>query len=130
MKAMVMTAAGGPEVLALREIPEPAIARPTEIKVRLRAAGVNPVDTKVRSRGLFFPGAELPAVLGCRRRGRGGRRGSEGDALPVGDAVWFCNGGLGREQGNYAEYTVLDEWLASECRPASASRRRPPRPSC
>ncbi|MGZ5008595.1 MAG: zinc-binding dehydrogenase, partial [Methylobacter sp.] len=26
-----------------------------------------------------------------------------------GDKVWFCNGGLGREQGNYAEYTVLDQ---------------------
>jgi NADPH2:quinone reductase len=112
MKAMVMTAAGGPEVLELREVPEPAIARPTQIKVRLRAAGVNPVDTKVRSRGLFFPGAELPAVLGCDGAGEVVAVGPQATRFRVGDAVWFCNGGLGREQGNYAEYTVLDEWLA------------------
>jgi NADPH2:quinone reductase len=31
----------------------------------------------------------------------------------VGDKVWFCHGGLGREQGNYAEYNVLDErWVS------------------
>jgi len=112
MKAMVMTAAGGPEVLELRSIPEPAIARPTEIKVRLRAAGVNPVDTKIRSRGLLFPGAGLPAVLGCDGAGEVVAVGSQVTRFRIGDAVWFCHGGLGREQGNYAEYTVLDEWLA------------------
>jgi len=112
MKAMVMTAAGGPEVLELRQIPEPQIVRPTEIKVRLRAAGVNPVDTKIRSRGLLFPGAELPAVLGCDGAGEVVAVGPQATRFKVGNAVWFCHGGLGREQGNYAEYTVLDEWLA------------------
>jgi len=120
MKAMVMTAVGGPEVLELRDLPEPAITRPTQIKVRLRAAGVNPVDTKIRSRGLLFPGAELPAVLGCDGTGEVVAVGEQVTRFKAGDAVWFCHGGLGREQGNYAEYTVIDEWLA-EPKPSSVS---------
>ena len=39
MMAVVMTAEGGPEVLQYREIEAPEIATPTQIKVRLRAAG-------------------------------------------------------------------------------------------
>ncbi|HET19832.1 MAG TPA: alcohol dehydrogenase, partial [Chromatiales bacterium] len=64
MRAILMTAAGGPEVLQPADIPEPSLTRPTQVKVRLRAAGVNPIDTKLRVRGVFFPDA-LPAILGC-----------------------------------------------------------------
>ena len=78
MKAVLMTAPGPVEVLSYEEIPEPAIQRPTQIKVRLHAAGVNPIDTKIRSRGLFY-GAEPPAILGCDGAGEvvslAGRRG-------------------------------------------------------
>ena len=108
MQAVVMTAAGGPEVLASRDIPEPQITRATEIKVRLRAAGLNPVDTKLRSRGVFFDNA-LPAVLGCDGAGEVVAVGEQAKRFMLGDRVWFCHGGLGSEQGNYAEYTVLDE---------------------
>jgi NADPH2:quinone reductase len=38
--------------------------------------------------------------------------------LKVGDEVWFCHGGLGREPGNYAQYTVLP---AAVARPKPAS---------
>jgi NADPH:quinone reductase-like Zn-dependent oxidoreductase len=44
---------GGPEVLEVIEAPSPDPA-PTEVLVRLGAAGVNPVDWKVRSRGGFL----------------------------------------------------------------------------
>jgi NADPH2:quinone reductase len=108
MKAIQMTAVGGPEVLSLQEIDVPQITYPTEIKVRLHAAGVNPVDTKVRRKGLFFP-APLPAVLGCDGAGEVVAVGAAVDRFKPGDKVWFCHGGLGREQGNYAEYTVLDQ---------------------
>jgi NADPH2:quinone reductase len=108
MKAIQMTAVGGPEVLSLQEIDVPQITSPTEIKVRLHAAGVNPVDTKVRRKGLFFPGP-LPAVLGCDGAGEVVAVGAAVDRFKPGDKVWFCHGGLGREQGNYAEYTVLDQ---------------------
>jgi NADPH2:quinone reductase len=108
MKAILMTAVGGPEVLSLSQIDEPQITSPTEIKVRLHAAGINPVDTKVRRKGLFFPNP-LPAVLGCDGAGEVVAVGKAADRFKPGDKVWFCHGGLGREQGNYAEYTVLDQ---------------------
>ena len=112
MKAILMTQPGPPELLELRDIPEPAIATSTQIKVRLRAAGVNPVDTKLRKNGVFYPDA-LPAVLGCDGAGEVVEIGAGASRFKVGDKVWFCNGGLGGEQGNYAEYTVLDErWAA------------------
>lgn len=113
MKAILMTAVGDPEVLSLRDIDEPQISSPTEIKVKLHAAGVNPIDTKVRRRGVFFPNP-LPAVLGCDGAGEVVEVGSAVNRFKPGDKVWFCHGGLGREQGNYAEYTILDQrWADS-----------------
>lgn len=112
MKAIVMTRTGLPDLLEFRDIPEPAITRPGQIKVRLRAAGVNPVDTKIRRNGVFFPDG-LPAVLGCDGAGEVVETGSAARRFQPGDRVWFCNGGLGGDPGNYAEFTVLDErWAA------------------
>jgi NADPH2:quinone reductase len=112
MKAILMTQPGPPESLELRDIPEPALSSPTQIKVRLRAAGVNPVDTKLRRNGLFYPDA-LPAVLGCDGAGEVAEAGAAATRFQPGDRVWFCNGGLGGDPGNYAEYAVLDQrWAA------------------
>lgn len=107
-----MTAVGNSDVLSLQSIAEPAIAAETQIKVKLHAAGVNPVDTKVRRNGVFYA-QPLPAVLGCDGAGVVTEIGSAVDKFKIGDKVWFCNGGLGREQGNYAEVTVLDQRWAS-----------------
>ncbi len=116
MKAVVMTRPGPPEVLQLQEVPEPAITTPTQVKVKLHAAGVNPIDTKLRQRGLFY-GAEPPAILGCDGAGEVVETGDQVSRFQPGDQVWFCHGGLGREPGNYAEYTVLEESRA-EFKPA------------
>lgn len=106
MRAMLMTAAGGPEVLQPADVPEPAIARPTQVKVRLRAAGVNPIDTKLRARGVFYPDA-LPAILGCDGAGEVVEAGAD-SGLSVGARVAFCHGGLGGAPGSYAEYAVIE----------------------
>jgi NADPH2:quinone reductase len=45
MKAILMTAVGDPDVLKFQEIAEPEISTATQIKIKLQAAGVNPVDT-------------------------------------------------------------------------------------
>jgi len=112
MKAMLMTAVGDPDVLLFQEIAEPEISTPTQIKIKLKAAGVNPVDTKVRRNGVFYD-RPLPAVLGCDGAGIVVETGAAAHQFNVGDKVWFCHGGLGREQGNYAEYTVIDErWVS------------------
>ncbi|TRW96360.1 zinc-dependent alcohol dehydrogenase family protein [Candidatus Methylobacter oryzae] len=112
MKAIMMTAVGNPDVLALQDIDEPEISTATQIKVRLKAAGVNPVDTKIRRNGLLYDNP-LPVVLGCDGAGEVVETGSAVSRFKPGDKVWFCNGGLGREQGNYAEYTVIDQRWAS-----------------
>ena len=107
MKAVIVTAAGGPEALQTVELAEPVVSSPTEVKIRLRAAGINPVDTKVRSKGLMQ--GSYPAVLGCDGAGEVVETGSAVSRFKPGDAVWFCHGGLGGTQGNYAEFNVIDE---------------------
>jgi len=103
-----MTAAGDPEVLQLQEIKDPTIEKDTEILVRLHAAGVNPIDTKLRKRGSFYPD-QMPAILGCDGAGVVEAVGSAVEKFRVGDEVYFCCGGLGAKQGNYAQKIVVDE---------------------
>lgn len=117
MRAVVLRELGEPDVLSVEEIPEPAIKEPTEIKVKVMAAGVNPVDTKLRSRGLFITDG-LPAVLGCDGSGVVVETGDKVSLFRPGDEVWYCSGGLGGLQGNYAEYAVLDEGVC--CRKPAA----------
>ncbi|MGL5081392.1 MAG: zinc-dependent alcohol dehydrogenase family protein [Microcoleaceae cyanobacterium] len=112
MKAVVMIKSGKPEVLELQDVPQPQIRTATEVLVRLRAAGVNPIDTKLRSRGTFYP-EKMPAILGCDGAGMITAVGSSVEKFRVGDEVYFCDGGLGDEVGNYAEFTVVDERFIS-----------------
>lgn len=112
-----MTGTGTPDVLELQEVKTPQITKPNQIKVRLKAAGINPIDTKIRSRGLFYS-AQPPAIIGCDGAGEVVEAGTEASKFQVGDEIWFCYGGLGREQGNYAEYQVMEESLA-EFKPRS-----------
>jgi NADPH2:quinone reductase len=115
-----MTAAGEPEVLQLQEVPEPQIQNDTEILVRLQAAGVNPLDTKLRRRGTFYSD-QMPAILGCDGAGVVEAVGSGVQRFRVGDEVYFCAGGLGESgTGNYAQLTVVDERLVAH-KPASLS---------
>ena len=98
-------------MLQLAERPRPEPIGPTDILVRLAAAGVNPVDTKIQSRGPLIPDG-LPAVLGCDGAGVVEAAGAEVTRFKPGDEVWFCHGGLGGPVGNYAEYIVLDHQYA------------------
>jgi NADPH2:quinone reductase len=107
MKAILMTAAGKPDVLELQEVPQP-IPINKEILVQILAAGVNPIDTKLRQRGTFYP-EQMPAILGCDGAGIVEAVGSDVEKFHVGDEVYFCYGGLGGNAGNYAEYTIVDE---------------------
>ena len=117
MKAIQMREPGGPDVLAPVVLPEPEIRAETDVLVRLQAAGVNPVDTKIRARGPLVP-ETLTAVLGCDGAGVVEAVGEGVTRFRPGDAVWFCHGGLGGPHGNYAEYIVVDERVAQP-KPAS-----------
>ncbi|MDE2118647.1 MAG: zinc-dependent alcohol dehydrogenase family protein [Betaproteobacteria bacterium] len=108
MKAILMTAPGGPDVLKLRDIPMPGLPSPHHLRVKLAAAGVNPIDAKLRAKPVYYPD-KLPAIPGCDGAGIVEATGSAVSRFKVGDAVYFCNGGIGDEPGCYAEYTTLHE---------------------
>lgn len=108
MKAVVMTAPGGPEVLHVQQLPEPALPSGSELLVRLKAAGINPIDTKLRARGTFDPD-QRPAILGCDGAGTVEAVGPGVRQFHVGDEVYFCNGGLGYHPGTYTEFALVDE---------------------
>lgn len=119
MKAVVITAPGEPEVLQLQDVQDPTIHTETEILVRLHAAGVNPIDTKLRQRGTFYPD-QMPAILGCDGAGVVEAVGKNVQGFRIGDQVYFCCGGLGGKLGNYAQLAVVDERFVAH-KPASLS---------
>ena len=112
MKAVVMERIGGPEVLRLTDVEDPRITGSHELLIRIRAAGLNPIDAKQRARGTRYPGT-LPQILGCDCVGVVEETGKMTRRFKRGDEVYFMHGGIGREQGNYAEYTVIDERFAA-----------------
>ncbi len=92
MKAIQFSEFGGPEVLRLVELPDPHPA-PDQIRVAVRAVGVNPIDWKVRS-GMM--GGELPQTTGREVAGVVDEVGEDVDEVAVGDAVFgFAAGGAG-----------------------------------
>lgn len=119
MKAVVMTATGQPEILEVTDVPMPVLTKETELLVRLKAAGVNPVDAKLRQRGTYFP-EQMPAILGCDGAGIVEAVGTAVTRFKPGDEIYFCNGGIGGPQGNYAQYTVIDQACAA-AKPATLS---------
>ncbi|MGK7933724.1 MAG: zinc-dependent alcohol dehydrogenase family protein [Microcystaceae cyanobacterium] len=113
MKAILMSQAGDPDVLTPQNVPIPTLKTPTQLLIRLKAAGINPIDTKIRRRGTFYP-EHTPAILGCDGSGIVAAIGEGVTDFKVGDEVYFFAGGLGqRDTGNYAEYTVIEQHLAA-----------------
>lgn len=108
MKAMLMTAVGAPEVLQPHTLDTPLLTSPNALLVRLKAAGLNPIDTKLRGNGTYYPD-RMPAILGCDGAGIVEAVGSAVTRFHPGDAVYFCHGGIGGTPGTYAEYAVVDE---------------------
>lgn len=115
MKAVMLTGAGDTEMLKLMDVPKPVIQSTNDVLVRLHAAGLNPVDYKLRRRGGFYPD-RTPLILGCDGAGVVEAIGEGVTKFDIGDEVYFFNGGMGGdEQGNYAEYTVVQQdYLAAK----------------
>ncbi len=61
MKAVQYSEFGGPEVLKIVDLPDPHPA-PGQIRVSVRAVGINPIDWKLRRGGPM--GGELPQTTG------------------------------------------------------------------
>lgn len=108
MRAVLMTEAGGPDVLEMQEVDEPQILADDEVKIQIKAAGINPIDTKIRTNALFFPDS-LPAILGCDGAGIVVAVGDGVEHFQEGDEVWYCYAGLGDKPGSYSEYIVIPQ---------------------
>ena len=102
MHAIRQQTLGGPEVLELVEVPRPSPI-PTEVLVRTLAAGVNPVDWKVRARGGFL--GEPPFTVGWDVAGVVEEIGFGVTRFSVGDRV-FGMPRFPREAAAYAEYVT------------------------
>jgi len=111
MRAVVMTAPGGPDVLRLVDVPEPELSSDHDIRVRLKAAGINPVDYKIRANGLIR--GTPPAVLGWDGAGTVEATGPAVTRFRPGDHVYLCDGGFGAAPGTYQEVKVIDERFAA-----------------
>ncbi len=108
MKAIRVHEFGGPEVLRLEDVPEP---RPGagQVAVRVRAVGVNPVDTYIRS-GAHAVRPALPFTPGLDAAGEVEAVGEGVTRLSAGQRVYTA----GSLSGTYAELALCDE---SQCHP-------------
>jgi NADPH:quinone reductase-like Zn-dependent oxidoreductase len=85
MRAVVLTGTGGPEVLQVQERPDPPVG-PGEIRIAVRAAGINFADTLARI-GLYPDAPKTPCVLGYEVAGEVESVGEGVADWKVGDAV-------------------------------------------
>ena len=105
MKAIQFSEFGGPEVMALVDVPDPH-PRPGQVRVAVRAVGVNPIDWKMRG-GMM--GGELPQSTGREVAGVVDELGEGVGDVAVGDEVFgFAAGGAGAaELALLADYAPI-----------------------
>jgi len=104
VKAVQFNAYGGPEVLKVVEIDEPH-AGPGQVRIAVRAAGVNPAEWKIRA-GYFreFMPVDLPSGVGFEAAGVVDEVGEGVTGVAIGDAVF------GYGVGTVADFVVLTHW--------------------
>jgi len=106
MKAVVFDTFGDPDVLHVAEVqrPEPG---PGQMRIKVRAAGVNPIDAEIRSGAMqaVFP-TPLPAILGIDVAGTVDAVGNGVDGFPTGESVV---GWADAPAGAYAEYALASQ---------------------
>ncbi len=107
MKAIEMTAPGGPDVLKLAERPVPQ-AKPGEVVIKVAATGVNGPDMMQR-KGLYPAPAGASDLLGLEVSGEVAAKAEDVQRWSIGDQVTALTNG-----GGYAEYCAVD---ASHCLP-------------
>jgi NADPH:quinone reductase len=119
MKALIVRSAGAPFELVEVPRPEPAAG---EVLVRVRASGVNPLDTKIRAGKAAHARHSLPAILGIDLAGTVEAVGSAVSSWQRGDDVFGMTGGVGGIPGSLAEFAAVDARLLAR-KPANVSMR-------
>ncbi len=104
MKALQYTTYGGPEVLGIADVAEPHPG-PGQVRIKVRAAAVNPIDWKLLSGRLSGkPAPDKPVIPGFEAAGVVDEVGEGVEGVSVGDDVF----GLG--VSGQAEYALLRSW--------------------
>ena len=85
MRAVVITAHGGPEVLQVQERPDPPVGL-GEVRIAVKAAGINFADTLART-GLYPDSPKLPCVVGYEVAGEVESVGGGVESVRLGDRV-------------------------------------------
>lgn len=117
MKAMVITAFGGPEVFEARDLPKPTPG-PKEVLVKVHATSINPVDYQTR-RGDYRDLIQTPETLGVDVSGVVEAAGDAVTDFEVGDEVYYTPQLFGGP-GSYAEYHAANEDIVAR-KPANLS---------
>ena len=112
MKAILIRAFGGPEVMEYADAPEP-MPGPNEVVIEVHAASVNPADLKMRDGSMSQYGAlKLPRILGRDFSGTIAAVGAGISDLRPGDAVFGIADRL--KDGTHAETHVIDASLVAK----------------
>ncbi|MDX3968051.1 MAG: zinc-dependent alcohol dehydrogenase family protein [Bradyrhizobium sp.] len=119
MRAAVLEAYNAP--LRLSTVSTPEIG-PREVLVRVRASGVNPLDTKIHAGAAPHARHPLPAIPGIDLAGVVEQAGREVTRFKPGDEVYGMTGGVGGVQGSLAEFAAVDADLLAP-KPANLSMR-------
>jgi NADPH2:quinone reductase len=119
MRALVLEEYKAP--LRLAEIARP-IPQAGQVLVRIKASGVNPLDTKIRAGAAEHARHPLPAILGMDMAGIVEAIGTGVTAFKVGDEVYGLTGGVGGLPGSLAEFAAVDADLLAH-KPVNLSMR-------
>lgn len=111
MKALVVREPNG--AFETQSIPTP-IVRPQQVLVRIHAAGINPLDAKIRAGAAAHARQPLPAVLGLDMAGTVEAIGEGVTGFAVGDEVYGMVGGVGGHQGTLAEFVLVPASLLAK----------------
>ena len=103
-------------------LPIPAIG-PSHVLVRIKASGVNPLDTKIRRGSASHAKQSLPAVLGVDMAGIVEEVGPGVTTFRQGDEVYGMVGGVGGLQGTLAQFVAVDTDLLAH-KPKNLSMRQ------
>src|SRR6478672_11566497 len=88
MRAYVLTRYGGPDAMELRDVPVPRPG-PGDVRIKVAAAGLNPVDFKFRQGALRpISHVRLPVVAGCELAGTVEAIGPGPNRFSIGDRVY------------------------------------------
>lgn len=104
MQAILAREFGGPEILKLEDVPDPA-AGAGQVRVRVHAIGVNPYETYMRA-GVYAIKPELPYTPGADAAGVVDQVGAGVTDWKAGQRVYISGTAQGKAQGAYAQYAV------------------------